>query len=88
VNKSQGYHGSRNRLGGKYELARAEGEASDDVAWCEGSKGVGKGSEEPRGPGGCARRPRKVVGASRRSGRGVVRVPRTEMCTVMSQRQP
>jgi hypothetical protein len=55
ANKSRGDRGSRNCSGGKYEPVRAEGEAGDDVARCEGPKGLGKGSEEPRRPGGRAR---------------------------------
>jgi hypothetical protein len=54
ANKSWGDRGSRNRSGGKYEPVQAEGEAGDDVARCEGPKGLGKGSEEPWGPRGCA----------------------------------
>ena len=51
ANESQGDQGSRNRSGGKYKLVQAEGEARDVVVRREGPKGLGKGSEEPRGMG-------------------------------------
>jgi hypothetical protein len=35
---------------------------------CEGSKGVGKGSEEPRGLGGCARSEQEAQGGRSSSG--------------------
>ena len=68
ANKSQGDHGSINHSGGKYGFVRAEGEASDVVARCEGPKGLGKASEEPQGPGGCARSEQEAQGGRSRSG--------------------
>ena len=55
ANEFRGDQGSRFHPGGKYEMLRAEGEASEVVARHEGPKGVGKGSKGPRGPGGSAR---------------------------------
>ena len=68
ANKSQGTHGARNHSGGMYELVRAEGKASNVVVWCEGQKGLGNGSEEPRGPGGHAQSEQEGWGGRGRSG--------------------